>query len=117
MKQDVAMLLPALHKEFHNQLFNNAGYFPQVKEIDVPNNCWLLSQLYEYYGDMLQVQCRNNRHGTLLHHKSCDLSYALSTALANSSFEKNPHEIATANIPTAMHMENTDQEILNFLPQ
>ena len=23
--------------------------------------------------------------------------------------EKNPHEIATANIATAMHMENTDQ--------
>ena len=29
--------------------------------------------------------------------------------IINSSFEKNPHEIATANIATAMHMENTDQ--------
>ena len=71
MKQDVAMLLPALHKEFHNQFFNNAGYFPQVKEIDVPNNCWLLSQLYEYYGDMLQVHTsspfRSDSELTLFH--------------------------------------------------
>ena len=85
MKVDEAMLLPTLHKELATEAFANAHHFPQVggdlSEEDIPSSHWLLSQLYLYFEDKLEVHCRHRRYGTLLFHRSCDLIQALSTAL------------------------------------
>ena len=50
-------------------------------ESDIPSSRWLLSHLNLHFEDMIEVQCRQRRYGTLVYHKNCDLVHALSSVL------------------------------------
>ena len=39
------------------------------------------SHVHLHFEDMIEVQCRQRRYGTLVYHKNCDLVHALSSAL------------------------------------
>lgn len=83
MKVDEAMLLPKLHKYFTSNINANQHAFANVSvcEHDVPSSRWLISHLHLNFENMLEMQCRHRRYGTLLYHKHCDLIQALSSAL------------------------------------
>ena len=88
MKVDEVMLLPSLYKDFVNEVHANLALFTSVNmsDSDVPTSRWLLSRLHNimHFENMLEVQCRHRRYGTLVYHKSCDLVNALSTAQGKS---------------------------------
>jgi len=86
MKVDEAMLLPSLYKDFVNDVHAKLALFTSVNmsDSDIPTSCWLLLCLHMHFENMLEVQCRHRRYGTLVYHKSCDLVNALSTALGKS---------------------------------
>ena len=83
MKADEALLLPKLQKEFTREIYAYTASFVNVSacESDIPSSRWLLSQLHVHFENMLEVQSRQRRYGTLIYHKSCDLIHALSSAL------------------------------------
>ena len=83
MKADEALLLPKLQKEFTREIYAYTASFVNVSvcESDIPNSRWLLSQLHVHFENMLEVQSRQRRYGTLIYHKSCDLIHVLSSAL------------------------------------
>ena len=74
MKNDEAMLLTVLHRDFVSEL----------SEKGIPNSRWLLSKLYMYFEDNLEVHCRQRCYGTVVFHKGCDMIQALCTALGKS---------------------------------
>ena len=86
MKNDEAILLPNLYRDFMHELQAHKAYFPQVNacEIDTPSCRWFLSHLHGYFENVLEVQCRHKHYGTLLYHKHCDLIHALSLALGRA---------------------------------
>ena len=83
MKADEAMLLPKLYKDFTQEVYTHIASFSSVNfsESDIPSSRWLLSHLHLHFEDMIEVQCRQRRYGTLVYHKNCDLVHALSSAL------------------------------------
>ena len=73
------------------EIYANIGPFSKsvhvhvhVCQSDIPTTRWLLSRLHLYFDNMLEVQCRHRRYGTLVYHNSCDLVQALSSALGKS---------------------------------
>ena len=106
IKVDEAILLPTLHKELAIEAFTNAHHFPQVggnlSEEDIPSCRWLLSWLYLYFEDKLEVHCRHKRYGTLLFHRSCDLIQALSTALGkNETIQRQADKLLACDTQTS----------------
>ena len=84
MKSDGAILLPVLYREFCDEVRNRASLLPHLSSTpdrDIPGIRWLLSWLNSLFGDSLQVHCKQDRYGSVLFHKDCDLVKALSTAL------------------------------------
>ena len=86
MKEDEAMLLPNLYRDFIHELHAHKTVFPQVCVCnnEIPTSRWFLSHLHAHFENVLEVQCRHKRFGTLLYHKSCDLIHALSLALGRT---------------------------------
>lgn len=106
MKVDEAMLLPKLHKYFTSKVYANQHAFANVSvcEHDVPSSRWLISHLHLNFENMLEMQCRHRRYGTLLYHKHCDLIQALSSALGKGEIKcehmnKPPVEV-TQQVPS-----------------
>ena len=97
MKADEAILLPKMHKDFVQEIYANIGPFSNsvhvhvhVCQSGIPTTRWLLSRLHLYFDNMLEVQCRHRRYGTLVYHNSCDLVQALSSALGKSDTKTKP---------------------------
>ena len=78
MKSDGAILLSVLYRKFYDKVRNKASLLPHLSS--TPDQ-WLLSRLNSLFGDSLQVHCKQDRYGSVLFHKDCDLVKALSTAL------------------------------------
>ena len=108
MKADEAMLLPNIYRAFVHEINANTGSFnniASVNESDLPTIHWLLSHIQMHFDNMLEVQCRHKRYGTLLYHKCCDLVHALSLALGkcelkNSQPTPNETEVQQCSAPT-----------------
>ena len=84
MKSDEAILLPELWQTFLSELETCQRLFAGVEPIEpekLPINRWLLSRLYSYFGNLLEVQCTHRKYGSILLHRHCNLMKALSTAL------------------------------------
>ena len=110
MKADEAILLPKMHKDFVQEIYANIGPFSNsvhvhvhVCQSGIPTTRWLLSRLHLYFDNMLEVQCRHRRYGTLVYHNSCDLVQALSSALGKSDTKTKP----TNNEPCTFTAYNT----------
>ena len=87
LKNDEAMLLPAVHQSFTNEAYSQSANFPSVGVVapgDVPGTRWLLSRLHSFFGSSIEVQCKHKRFGSVIFHKECDLVKALSTALGKA---------------------------------
>ncbi len=98
MKADEAMLLPALHRSFVLQVKHRVVQFPvsePMPEQEIPGTRWLLARLHSCFGELLKVQCRHKRYGSLLLHRDCDLLKALSTALGQSQPSHRENELHT----------------------
>ena len=80
------MLLPNLYRDFIHELHAHKTVFPQVCVCnnEIPTSRWFLLHLHAHFENVLEVQCRHKRFGTLLYHKSCDLIHALSLALGRT---------------------------------
>ena len=86
LSKDEALLLPNVYRDFVSKFKSPSNSYPTVTvpENDVPSNRWLLSRLHHFFGDMVRVECKHKRHGSLLFHKNCDLVKALSSALGKN---------------------------------
>lgn len=85
MKANEVTLLPDLYESFQSDVATRAASFPSLMPIgDVPGPRWLASQLSWYFGEMLIVECKHKRFGSLLYHVNCDLLNAVSLALGRS---------------------------------
>ena len=84
--KDEVLLLPNVYRDFASKFQDPSNSYPTliITENDVPSNRWLLSQLHHCFGDMLQVECKHKRYGSLLFHKNCDLLKALSSVLGKN---------------------------------
>ena len=87
LRNDEAMLLPAVHQSFTNEAYNQSANFPSVGVAapgDVPGTRWLLSRLHSFFGSSIEVQCKHKRFGSVIFHKECNLVKAMSTALGKA---------------------------------
>ena len=73
---------------------------------EIPSNRWFLSHLHAHFENMLDVQRRHRRYGTLLFHKNCDLVCALSSALGRGALGREEKDNGEK---TAMH--ETSQQL------
>ena len=78
--------LTCMYRDFIHELHAHKTVFPQVCVCnnEIPTSRWFLSHLHAHFENVLEVQCRHKRFGTLLYHKSCDLIHALSLALGRT---------------------------------
>jgi hypothetical protein len=86
MKSDEAILLPVLYREYCEEIGSSASLLPHLSstpDLAIPGIRWLLSRLHSLFGDSLQVHCKQDRYGSVVFHKDCELIKALSTALGN----------------------------------
>ena len=84
MKSHEALLLPALYRDFVHDIEQHYEDLTGSEEVPyetIPGTRWLLAQLHSLFGNLLRVECKHRRFGSLLCHRDCDLVNALSIAL------------------------------------
>lgn len=82
--------------------------FPSVAPIpaqDIPGTRWVLARLSLKFGEMLRVECKHRRFGSLLYHVNCGLLNALSLALGRRRLhdkEEEPVSVDTTSQPQTL---------------
>ena len=99
IKGDEVVLLPELYDFFHSEIVKRATMFPSLDQIpahDIPGTRWVLARLSLHFGEMLRVECKHRRFGSLLYHVNCDLLKAVSLALGRSRLHEKEVEQESA---------------------
>ncbi len=104
MKADEVLLLPELYDFFRSEIVTQAALFPSLGPIpahDIPGTRWVLPHLSFHFGEMLRVECKHRRFGSLLYHVNCDLLKAVSLALGRNRLhvKEGEQESAVAHPP------------------
>ena len=105
MREDEVLLLPILYEFFRATL---ADMCPTIGPHEKPSIRWLLSRLNLHFGQILKVECKHRRFGSIVHHVNCDLSKAVSLALGRGRMESKRQE-------PSFTLDNQLQNVASYL--
>ena len=113
LTKNEAMLLPTIYRSFFESAALKTSLYPYLNltTSDIPSTLWFISRLHHYLGEDIVMECKHKRIGTMIYHKNCDLSSALSHALGQQKTANKHEPDSTTIVNTVEHNVPTKQDI------
>ena len=113
LTRNEAMLLPTIYRSFFESAALKTSCYPYLNltTSDIPSTLWFISRLHHYLGEDIVMECKHKRIGTMIYHKNCDLSSALSHALGQQKTANKHEPDSTTIVNTVEHNVPTKQDI------
>ena len=84
LENDQVMLFPDIYNGFKERVSTKSLTYTcidTVQDKDMPSKRWLLARLHNFFDNMLMVECRHRRHGSLVYLEGCDHLTVISSLL------------------------------------
>ena len=81
------MLFPDIYNGFKERVSTKSLTYTcidTVQDKDMPSKRWLLARLHKFFDNMLIVECRHRRHGSLVYLEGCDHLTVISSLLGQN---------------------------------
>ena len=89
-ESDKAMLLPSIYDDFVQRCMASKRKTTVGESKAIPSLRWLMSRLHSIFGDMLVVECRQIRYGSVVYLDGCDFVQTISCLLGKQKHSKLP---------------------------
>ena len=87
IQNNEAILLSTVYKQCVTEATSKANIYlgnDSLKQVDLPSRRWVIARLHMHLGNLIEIQCRHKRYGSIILLRNCDLVHALSSALGKS---------------------------------
>ena len=111
LKNDEALLLPVVYREFVDQIGNQVTQSPGIciTDDEIPR---FLSRLHMHLGPLLEVHCKHRRYGSVLFRQNGDLVKAVSAALGRSqTIQKHLGQQKEDSQPVQLEQPTLEQKV------